>query len=171
MRNWYRRNHNIRNGRLTRLYLFCLRRRWKILSRLFGLAIGCEIRCPVPERLFLPHPNGIVVGGRTRISNDVVIMQQVTLGCRSAYGGVLANDGDPIVEKGAYLGPGAKILGNIRIGAWSIVGANAVVTKTVPARSVVVGHNKIIGQNPDRSSPIIHTLYARYLWNHQRFSE
>jgi serine O-acetyltransferase len=50
----------------------------------------------------------------------------------------------PIVEEGAYIGPGAKILGNVTIGAWSLIGANAVVTQDVPPYGIVVGHNRIL---------------------------
>jgi serine O-acetyltransferase len=48
------------------------------------------------------------------------------------------------------IGAGAKILGNISIGADSRVGANAVVVKSVPANSVVVG---IPGQIVKRAQP------------------
>ena len=56
----------------------------------------------------------------------------------------MKDDGDPILKEGVYVGPGAKILGRITIGEWSIIGANAVVTESVPAYSVVVGHNKVL---------------------------
>ena len=109
-----------------------------------GLSLACEIRCGVPERLFIPHPNGIVTGGEVQLENDVVLLQQVTLGCRSAYARVDENDGDPTLKEGVYVGPGAKILGRITVGEWSIVGANAVITENIPAYSIVVGHNKLL---------------------------
>lgn len=108
------------------------------------MLLSCEIRCEVPERLFIPHPNGIVTGGAVELGNDVVLLQQVTLGCRSAYAGVTEDDGDPRLGEGVYIGPGARILGPITIGEWSIIGANAVVTASVPAYSIVVGYNKVL---------------------------
>lgn len=42
-------------------------------------------------------------------------------------------------EEGVYIGTGATVLPNIRIGAWSKVGAGAVVTEDVPPHSTVVG--------------------------------
>jgi serine O-acetyltransferase len=113
-------------------------------GRLFGLLLACEIRSEVPERLFIPHPAGIVVGNGARIGNNVVLLQQSTLGCRSAYANTLAEDGDPTLEAGVYVGPGARILGRVTIGAWSIIGANAVVTENVPPYSIVVGHNQVL---------------------------
>ncbi len=137
-------NPSIRNGPLAAAYLFCLRKQWRIFARLFGLLLGCEIRSAVPERVFIPHPTGIVVGNGARIANDVVLLQQVTLGCLGVYAGTVPDDGEPILEEGVYVGPGAKVLGRITIGAWSIIGANAVVTQNVPAGSLVVGYNKIL---------------------------
>ena len=119
----------------------------------------------------MPHPTGIVVGSTARIANDVVLMQQVTLGCRSAYAGIMKGDGDPTINKGAYIGPGAKVLGKISIGAWSIVGANAVVTENVPPYSIVVGHNKIL---PRTSYEVFSTSkpdYARNRRNYQPIVE
>jgi serine O-acetyltransferase len=142
----YPKNPNIRNGALAEVYLFFLRRKWRLPARFFGLLLACEIRSEVPKRLFIPHPAGIVVANGARIGNDVALLQQVTLGCRSAYADSVANDGDPTLEVGVYVGPGAKILGQVTIGAWSIIGANAVVTENIPPYSVVVGYNKILSE-------------------------
>jgi serine O-acetyltransferase len=51
---------------------------------------------------------------------------------------------DPILKEGVYVGPGAKILGHITIGEWSVIGANAVVTSDVPPFSIAVGNNRIL---------------------------
>jgi serine O-acetyltransferase len=142
---FYPKNPNLRNGPLADVYLFFLRRKLRLPARLFGLLLACEIRSDVPKRLIIPHPAGIVVANGARIANDVVLLQQVTLGCRGVYAGSVENDGDPTLEEGVFVGAGAKILGRVIIGAWSIVGANAVVTISVPPFSIVVGYNKILG--------------------------
>jgi len=72
-----------------------------------------------------------------------MIMQQVTIGVKGGN-----NDDAPYLEHGVDVGAGAKILGNIRIGANSIIGANAVVTGDVPANSIVAGiPARIIGSS------------------------
>lgn len=50
----------------------------------------------------------------------------------------------PRIGNRVYIGAGAKILGPLSIGDDAIVGANAVVTKDVPAGATVVGANRIL---------------------------
>ena len=69
----------------------------------------------------------------------MVIGHQVTLGGRDLEIGNMPDVGD-----GVYLGAGAKILGKLKVGAGATIGANAVVTKDVPAGAVVVGANRIL---------------------------
>ncbi len=76
---------------------------------------------------------GVVLHERCRIGRNVMISQQVTIGGRSGLFGV------PVIEDDCFLGCGAKILGPIRIGANSVVGANAVVLHDVPPGAVVAG--------------------------------
>ena len=45
-----------------------------------------------------------------------------------------------LVKKGASIGSGATILGNVTIGENAIVGAGSVVTKDVPANTIVAGN-------------------------------
>jgi serine O-acetyltransferase len=102
--------------------------------------LGCDIGPALPKTVFLPHPMGIVIHSGTRIGDNVVIGHQVTLGGRDLSGAA------PQVEDGVYIGAGAKILGGLRIGRGATVGANAVVTKDVPAGATVVGANRLLSK-------------------------
>jgi serine O-acetyltransferase len=144
VRNSYPKNPYIRNGKIADLYLSLLRRRWNRLAKVLGLLMGCQITCPIPSRLFLPHPIGIVVDSTCILSDDVVLLQQVTLGSKYPYGRVADERVNPTLQQGVYVGPGARVLGPITIGEWSVIGANAVITRDVPAYSIAVGHNKIL---------------------------
>jgi serine acetyltransferase len=138
-------NFYIRNGLPARLYLLALRYNLTPLSRVLGLLLGNDIRCPIPARLFLPHPYGIIVGADSVLEDDVALMQQVTLGGKDPHWGDAPTKGTyPVIRKGAYIGAGAKLLGPVEIGEFAIVGANAVVTKSVPAKATVVGANHIL---------------------------
>jgi len=139
-------NRRLRNGKLVGAYLFCLRHNWRIPAKCFSLLLGCQIACRVPERLFIPHAFGIVVGPNSQIHNDVVLLQEVTLGVAGPYDRSYTkqSDTEPVLMEGVYVGPGAKILGHITVGEWSVIGANAVVTINVPPYSIVVGYNRIL---------------------------
>jgi serine O-acetyltransferase len=87
------------------------------------------------HRVFIDHGVGVVIGETAILGDDVIIYQQVTLG------GVSTSKGKrhPTLENNVVIGAGAKILGNITIGANSKVGANSVVVKDVPADSTAIG--------------------------------
>lgn len=103
----------------------------------------------------MPHPFGIIADSNTQIANDVVLLQQVTLGILNPYYDPADPPGlDPILMDGVFVGAGAKILGKITIGQWSIIGANAVVTKSVPPYSIVVGYNKLLEKKTTDLAPL-----------------
>jgi serine O-acetyltransferase len=124
------------------MLIFMTRHRLPLVKRLFMYFLGCDIGLALPKTVFLPHPMGIVIHSGTRIGDDVVIGHQVTLGGRDL------TNAAPHVEDGVYIGAGAKILGGVRIGCGATIGANAVVTKDVPAGATVVGANRLL---PNRS--------------------
>ena len=64
---------------------------------------------------------GTVIHPRARIGCRVLIAHGVTMGGRSRQ------PGTPVIEDDVYIAPGAKILGDVRIGRDSLIGANAVV--------------------------------------------
>lgn len=140
-------NPHIDNPLFSRIYIHALRNNWRIISRVLGLIAGCDIKCKIPERVFIPHPTGIVIDTLTQLGNDVVLLQNVTLAGVKPYYKPERSDPtkvDPIIKDGVYVGPGAAILGHVTIGEWSIIGANAVITIDVPPYSIAVGHNKIL---------------------------
>ncbi len=107
--------------------------------------------------IMIDHGHGIVFGETALIEDDVSILHGVTLG------GTGKADGDrhPKIRQGVLIGAGAKILGNIEIGACSRVAAGSVVLKDVPANSTVVGvPAKIVGEAncPEPSRSMNHML-------------
>jgi serine O-acetyltransferase len=111
------------------------------LGRLFshiGRALsGVEIHpgAMIGPGFFIDHGMGVVIGETTEIGANVTLYHGVTLGGTSWKKGKR----HPTLEDDVVVGAGAKILGPIRIGARTRVGANAVVVKDVPPDSVVVG--------------------------------
>lgn len=95
--------------------------------------------------LRLYHPTGVVVGPYVRVGRNCRLQQGVTLG---GFGGdAEAEDTSPVIGDDVELGSGAKVIGPIMVGDRCRVGANAVVTRSVPADHVAVGV-------PARSRPV-----------------
>ena len=87
---------------------------------------------------------GVVIHERATIGEGCIISQQVTIGGRSGH------DTPPRIGNYVYIAAGAKILGDIDIGDCCVIGANAVVIKSVPSNSIVVGiPGKIIKKDID----------------------
>lgn len=112
----------------------------------FGAFIGLGARFDsVP---ILPHSfYGIFISQAAHIGKNVVIYHQVTIGSNTTIGS--KNQGSPTIEDNVYIGCGAKIIGNCTIGHNSRVGANCILTKSVPANSVCVMRNIDIIENKE----------------------
>jgi len=90
---------------------------------------GIEIHpgATIGRRVFIDHGMGVVIGETAIVGDDVTIYHGVTLGGRSLNKGKR----HPTIENNVILGAGAKVLGNITIGAGSTIGANQVVTRSL----------------------------------------
>lgn len=124
----------------------------KVAARTFGeitrILTGVEIHpgAVLGPGLFIDHATGVVIGETAEVGEDVTIYHGVTLGGSGRDTGKR----HPTVGDRVTIGAGAKVLGAIKIGDDSRIGANAVVVKEVPSSSVVVG---VPGQVISRSRP------------------
>jgi serine O-acetyltransferase len=120
--------------------------RW--LSHVIRFLTGIEIHpgATIGRKFFIDHGMGVVIGETAEVEENVTLYHGVTLGGTSLEKGKR----HPTLQHDVVVGAGAKILGAITIGAGSRIGANAVVVKTVPPNSVVVG---VPGQVVMRSKP------------------
>jgi acetyltransferase-like isoleucine patch superfamily enzyme len=123
---------------------------------------GCEIGDETRIGTFVEIQRGAVVGRRCKISSHTFICagvrveDEVFVGhgvqfINDRYPRATTADGTPqreadwtlehtVVRRGASIGTGATILGGLEIGARAIVGAGAVVTKSVPPGAIVAGN-------------------------------
>ena len=108
----------------------------------------------IGKRVFIDHGTGVVIGETSIIEDDVLIYQGVTLG------GVSLTHGKrhPTIKKGAVLGAGAKILGNIIIGEQAKIGANSVVVKPVPDCSTAIGIPAHVIEKGRCKDPLMHNM-------------
>jgi len=126
----------------------------RIVSQFSRTLTGIEIHpgATIGRRFFIDHGMGVVIGETTEIGDDVLLYQGVTLGGT----GKVTGKRHPTLGNGVVVGTGAKILGNIRIGDYSKVGAGSVVVHPVPDRSTVVGiPGRVVG-NLDPTDALEH---------------
>ena len=105
--------------------------------------------------IFLDHATGLVVGETAIVEDGVSLLQNVTLGGTGKEGG----DRHPKIGRGVMVGAGAKILGNIAIGANSRIAAGAIVLRPVEPFSTVAGiPAKVIRSHTEDSRPTAEQL-------------
>ena len=116
----------------------------RIISQATRFFTGIEIHpgAKIGKNLFIDHGMGVVIGETSEIGDNVTIYHNVTLG--GIAPSINANDQrnvkrHPTLEDNVVVGSGAQILGPVVIGKNSLIGANAVVTKNVPEKSIMVG--------------------------------
>jgi acetyltransferase-like isoleucine patch superfamily enzyme len=123
---------------------------------------GCEIGDETKIGAFVEIQKHASVGKRCKISSHTFICEGVTIedNVFIGHGVTFINDSYPrattadgnlqteadwkvertVIRKGASIGSGSTILSNTTVGENAIVGAGSVVTKDVPANSVVAGN-------------------------------
>jgi UDP-2-acetamido-3-amino-2,3-dideoxy-glucuronate N-acetyltransferase len=126
----------------------------------------CQVRenavigenCIISKDVYVDH--GVVIGNRVKIQNGVSVYNGVTVEDDVFLGPhcVLTNDFRPrafntdwkvaltLIRRGASIGAGAIIVCGTELGEYCMIGAGAVVTKSVPPHALVVGNPaRIIG--------------------------
>lgn len=145
---WYRIAH--------RLYTSNFKSLARVIMGLTQILTNIDIHpgAKIGKRVFIDHGTGVVIGQTAIVEDDVLIYQGVTLG------GVSLTNGKrhPTVKKGAVLGAGAKILGNITIGKYAKIGANSVVVKEVPDNATAIGIPAHVIEKGRCKEPLMHNM-------------
>jgi serine O-acetyltransferase len=120
-------------SRLLRLPFSVL---YKVMAKLCEWICGIYIpyTVHVGRRVTLEHFGGMILVAHT-IGDDVIIRQNTTFG----VSGLDDLTGRPIIENGVEIGAGAVIVGRVRVGEGTIIGANSVVVRDIPAHTVAGG--------------------------------
>jgi len=112
-----------------------------IISQVYGVDIHPAAQ--IGQGVLFDHATSIVIGETAVIGDRVSILHEVTLGGT----GKVRGDRHPKVGCGVLIGAGAKLLGNIEIGACAKIGAGSVVLESVPPHVTVAGvPAKIVGE-------------------------
>jgi acetyltransferase-like isoleucine patch superfamily enzyme len=137
---------------------------------LYGCAVGDETKIGA----FVEIQKNATVGRRCKISSHTFICEGVTIEDEVfvGHGVVFINDSYPrattaagglqtesdwkvertLVKQGASIGSGATILSNVTIGERAIVGAGSVVTRDVPAGTIVAGNPARVLRSADSTT-------------------
>lgn len=121
------------HGPVGHVLAFALRQVNRVLF-CCDIGIGADID---PSRVFHHSGLGCVIHADAVVGKDCRFFQHVTIG--SAWRGAAPGETVPRVGQGVLLGAGCVLLGDITVGDGAVIGANAVVTRSVPANAVVVG--------------------------------
>ena len=145
---WYRIAHRLHKNNFKRLARMIMG-----LNHIFT-HIDIHPAAVIGQRVFIDHGTGVVIGETAIVEDDVLIYQGVTLG------GVSLNHGKrhTTVKRGAVIGAGAKILGNIVIGEYAKIGANSVVVKPVPDCSTAIGIPAHVIEKGRCTDPFMHNM-------------
>ena len=127
-------NTMARYGKLGRIVAAILRQLNRVLFSC-DISVGASID---PSCSFYHSGLGCVIHSNAVVGEECTFFQHVTLGAAWHPGGG-THDGAPRIGRRVMLGAGCIALGDIEVGDDVTIGANAVVTKSVPAGCVVAG--------------------------------
>ena len=128
----------------------------RLLSQLGRWVTGIEIHpgACIGRGVFIDHGMGVVIGETAVVGDQCLLYQGVTLGGT----GKIHGKRHPTLENNVVVGAGAKVLGAIRVGANTRIGAGSVVVRDVEADSTVVGiPGRVIHQSGVRIDPLAHS--------------
>ena len=116
----------------------------RIISQFSRFMTGIEIhpKAKIGKNLFIDHGMGVVIGETSEIGDNVTVYHMVTLG--GIAPSINSNNQrnvkrHPTIENEVVIGSGAQVLGPVTVGCCAKIGANAVITKDVPEKAVMVG--------------------------------
>lgn len=125
--------HRLAHFLYSKKFIFCSR----FISHISRFFTGLEIHpgAKIGGGVFIDHGIGVVIGETAEIGDNVTIYQGVTLGGTGKEKGKR----HPTICDNVIIGAGAKVLGNIEIGACARIGAGSVILKPVPSCATAVG--------------------------------
>ena len=120
---------NCKNSIFSRVMLYFISRSFFRISMKLGFSIPINVFEP---GLSIPHYGTIIVNPSASIGCNCRLHTGVTIGANSG------SSKSPTIGKNCYIGPGAKIFGDISIADNVVIGANSVVNKSITESNIAV---------------------------------
>lgn len=129
-------HYNSKNNKLLLNVFRLLHRRY---CNKVGFIMGWK--CNIGPGFCLTHTWGGGINDLATIGSNVTLLHGVSIAQKDK----IAEDGSrtsfaPTVEDNVWIGPNSTIIGSVKIGKSSIVGANSLISKDVPQESIAVGN-------------------------------
>lgn len=129
-----------------------------LVARLNLFLTGVDIApgVEIGPGLIISHGNGLVIGSRVRIGREACLLHQVTIGAPH-YGRL---EDMPQLGDRVFVGAGARLIGDIRIGDDAFIGVNAIVTEDLAPGAKVIAESTVpsgsslefsTGSSPERA--------------------
>ena len=125
---------------LYRVAHWLYRKRIPVLPKVLQGLIFFLFNCYIPYQVVIGRGSrcghrgiAVVINRDAIIGENVLIRAHVTIGKKTPEGKA------PVIGDNVEIGDGAKIIGELSIGEYAVIGANAVVVSDVPPRTLAVG--------------------------------
>lgn len=125
----YRIGHAVRGALLYKLYVYIL---WNPLRIITAMEIWPQATIGI--NFYIIHFGNIIINPKVIIGDNCILQGECAIGV--GFDGGEA----PVIEDNVKIGIGSKIIGDLRIGKNSQIGANAFLTTSVPENVIVVGN-------------------------------
>lgn len=125
----YRIGHSLRRALFYKLYVYML---WNPIRLLTSIEIWPQ--ATIGKNFHIIHFGNIIINPKVIIGDNCILQGECAIGVGFEGGEA------PVIEDNVKIGIGAKIIGSLKIGKNSIVGANAFLTTSVPDNVVAAGN-------------------------------
>lgn len=126
----YRKNEYYHNCHKNKLLTFIIDKKLEYYMVKYGFHLSINT---IDKGLVIIHIGPIYINKNVKIGKNFKIHPMTTISSK------LGSDKYPTIKDGVWVGPGAKIYGDITIGSNVVIGANSVVNKSIKDNVTVAG--------------------------------
>ena len=141
-----------------RLQYYCNSKGWRLATKLLSIfniiffSVDIAPLAEIGPGFIIAHANGIVINAQVTIGENCIVTLQNSIAVGPRLGEDISQS-RAVLEDNVIIGAGARVVGNLTIGHDSLVGMNAVVTRSAPAYSLLAGIPAAVVGRTDTGTP------------------